>query len=221
MVLIDNQPRGYSANYIKGNLLSCSLRDNNISLETKIDYLKQIGLILRNMSEIRKKHSHLSNFFYNDIHEDNFLVTSQNIVYGVDLDSCSIKDNIPIQALYPLTIERYKLFNSKYKPCNQVCDCTTTIIPNEDLDLFCYITMILNFISGKSLYRWTPNKLDVYLNFLESNGANLEFLYLLSHIYNEEPNINPDYLLDYIKEIYSYGNIYNDKSEELQKILRR
>lgn len=221
-VRIDMIPRAYSAARIKGMDLADELSHPNTSLESKIDYLKQVGKILSDMEEIRKKHPHLSNFFYNDIHERNFLVTSDNIVYGIDLDSCSIADNIPIQGMYPLFMSKIKKLYEKYPRCDKVCEFSTSIVPSKNLDLYCYIIMILNFMYGAQSYnRWNPTTLNNYLNYLESHGGNLEFLYALSCIYDtDRDNINPDYLLDYIKEIYQHSNIRFDESGTLRRILR-
>ena len=64
--------------------------------------------------------------------------------------------------------------------------------------------------------------LSNYLNYLESKGANIELLYALSSIHEDDiNNINPDYLLDYIKEIYQYSNVHYDETGTLRKILSR
>lgn len=220
-VSIEGIQRGYSTKYIKGTILSCILENNSIPIDTRIDCLKQIGSLLRNMENIRNTYSHLSNLYYNDIHENNFMVTNNFEVYGVDFDSCSIGDNIPTQGLYPMVLNRIWKSNNKYQKCNQLCEHSIDMIPNKNLELYCYTIIILNFMYGNNFYRWTSSKLDKYLNFLESHNANLELLYTLSYIFDEKvDNINPDYLLDYIKEIYQYSNIRYDELGTLRKTLR-
>lgn len=64
---------------------------------------------------------------------------------------------------------------------------------------------------GKSLYEWSSDRLLNYLDYLEFHAGKLEFLYYLSRIYdNSVENINPDYSLNHIKEIYPYSNYYYD-----------
>lgn len=208
-VSIDGVQRGYITTNLglkKGKLLSSVLRDESISIDIKISYLKQIGSILRQMEELRKKYPHLNNLYYNDIHENNFMVTPQNKVFGIDFDSCSIIDNIPVQGLYPMLLNRVlKKSNNKYQKCTQICEHSTELIPNKNLDLYCYTIIILNFIYGTSFHKWTKKELDLYLNYLDQYGANLELLYNISTIFDEEKdNINLDYLLDYIKEMQPY-----------------
>lgn len=221
-VRVDDILRGYTASNIRGMELACALSHSSISLDNKIEYLKQIGQILREMKRIRETFPNLSNFYYNDIHERNFIVSQRGVVYGIDLDSCSIQDNIPISGMFPTFLPKIKRLEEKYKPNTRVNDYQSPIIPDENLDLYSYIIMILNFMSGKIMsVSWNPNNLYAYLNYLESKGANLEFLYILSYIFDEkEKNINPDYLLEYIKEIYSYSNIRFDETGILRKILR-
>lgn len=222
-VIIENEPRGYSAQVIKGEELLFYLSNTDVPIDMKISSLKQVGKLLRDMALIRKKYPHLSDFYYNDIHERNFIVTNQGILYGIDVDSCRIQGNIPVQGLYSLSlIEQTTPEISKYSRIQTKSPEESAIIPDENLDIYCYIRMIVNFISGKQLLNLTPKMLNDYLNYLASKGANLELLYAISSIYNDsKDNINPDYLLDYIKEMYSYSNIRYDQTGEVARILRR
>jgi len=220
-VTIDKISRGYQASNIKGTLLSYILDDQNIPVDKKISCLKQVGNILRNIESIRNNHPHLSNLYYNDIHEKNFIVTSNFEVIGLDFDSCSIQDNIPVQGLYSMMLKHTQPTNPKYHQCPQVCEDSTEYIPDKNLELYSYTMMILNFMYGVPMYMWNPKKLNKYLNYLESIGTNLELLYLLSNIYDEtKDNLNPDYLLEYIKEIYPRSVCYNyNMSKDMKKIL--
>lgn len=218
---IDGVLRGYTSNNIKGKNLYFILNDPTISFDVKLSCIKQIGQILRDMESIRNRYSHLSNLFYNDIHENNFIVTNNIEVIGIDFDSCSIQDNIPIEGLYPTILSEVDYRNHKYQKCNQQSEHATRYIPDNNLDLYSYIMIILNFMYGIPMYGFSPQKLDKYLNYLESKGANLELLYALSYIYDDSvDNINPDYLLDYIKEIYQYSCIKLDETGNLRRVLR-
>lgn len=220
LATIESISKGYQRTCIEGTNLSTELSNEKLSLDTRINYLIQVGTILRDMDAIRKNTS-LKNFFYNDIHEDNFIVGTDGQVQGIDIDACSIKDNIPSVALYPSLLMEYISRDSKYQMCDRVCSYTTTITPDRNLDLYCYIRMILNFMYGKPIDNLDKDTLLEYLDFLEFYGGNQDFLYCLSRIYDDGiPNENPDYLLHHIKEIYPYSNIHYDKSGHLSKVLR-
>lgn len=221
-VAIEGDQRAYTTEKITGIELACALSYQKVPVNNKISWLKQIGALLRNMKDIRYKYPHLSNFYYNDMHERNFIVTEEGIVYGIDPDSFSIQDNIPVRGMYSMYLNQESASGyKKYHSCISLCDYTTNIIPDENLDLYCYIRMILNFMAGKQLSNFNLEMFHNYLNYLESHGANLELLYCLSSIHNDSiDNINPDYLLDYIKEIYQYSNCRYDETGELRRILR-
>lgn len=219
-VAIDSKLRGCKEPLIEGMTLRSALDDYKIPLDTRINYLFQVGSILRDMDKIRRT-THLKNFYYNDIHEDNFIVRTDGIIFGVDIDSCSIEDNNPSIALYPSELMKLEPNLTKYHRCNPICEYGTDLIPDENLDLYCYIRMILNFMYGKPIDDLDKDKLFEYLNFLEYYGGNIEFLYCLERIYDDSvDNINPDYLLEHIKEIYPVSNYYCNKTGKLSKVLR-
>ena len=187
-------------------------------MDKKIDYLKQVGSILRKMKEIRTNTS-VKNLFYVDIHEGNFMV-EKDIVYGIDPDSFSILDNKPTSGYY--SGELYDLLpnSKKYQFRDILTESETDVIPDENLDIYSYVRMILNFMAGYEIENLTKDKLYDYLTYLEIRGANLDLLYALESIYDESrDNINPDYLLDYIKEIYQYSCINYDDKGMLKRIL--
>ena len=220
-VKIDGVLRGYQAKYIKGSPLSYVLYDTGVSLDMKISCLKQVGLLLREMEQIRNSNSNLGNLFYNDIHEKNFLVTSNNEVMGIDFDSCSILDNTPVQGLYSMMLRENQINNSKYRQCARVCDDSTEYVVDKNLDLYCYMMMVLNFMYGVPMYMWNSRKLNKYLDYLESINTNKELLYALSRIYDDrDDNVNIDFLLAYIKEVYPLCDCtkYN-ATNDMKKIL--
>lgn len=90
IVVVNDEVRGFAMPYIKSISFETVLNDNKIDNLKKIEYFKQISSILKNMDEVRKK-SELSDFYLNDIHENNFVLNSEtDKVNVVDLDSCKI-----------------------------------------------------------------------------------------------------------------------------------
>jgi hypothetical protein len=219
IVSIDGLECGYQARKINGLSLETLLASKKISLDRKTDYLKQVGSILRKMKEIRTNTS-VKDLFYVDIHEGNFMV-EKDIVYGIDSDSFSILDNIATSGYY--SGELYELCpnSKKYQFRDISTDSETDVIPDENLDIYSYTRMILNFMAGYEIEDLTKDKLSDYLTYLELRGANLDLLYALESIYDESrENINPDYLLDYIKEMYKYSSINYDDKGILKRILK-
>lgn len=82
---MDDIIKFFAINYVYGNNLSVVLKDDNVSLERKKNYLKRIGTILRQMENIRKN-TELKNFYLADIHEDNFIVDKAGVLRTIDLD---------------------------------------------------------------------------------------------------------------------------------------
>lgn len=221
IVCVEYKERGFQTNNIEGILLEDIIYNPRISLKFKIKCFKQIGSLLRKMAEIRQK-TPLKNFFYNDIHEGNFIVNTSGIVYGIDPDSFSIEDNIPSSSYYSEELVDLIPYGcKKYQAAERICIYSTEIVPSENLDMYCYIRMILNMLYGQEIDFLNRDKLLDYLDFLEYYGGDIELLDVLARIHDYTvDNINPDYLLDKIQGIYEYANINHDKSGNLRKVLR-
>lgn len=220
IVSVDSFVKGWQRDFIEGKNLRKIIYNPKVPIETKISLLKQVGQLLRKMSMTRKN-THINNFYYNDLHEGNFIVDYQGIIHGIDIGSCKILDNTPTMALYPSLLSQSNSCPQKYQRNTQKCTYGATIIPDENLDIYCYIMMILGFMYGKQFDELKKDTLIEYLDYLEFYGGNLEFLEIISRIYDAKiDNTNPDYLLDYIKEIYPYSNYHYDKGNSLSKILR-
>ena len=72
------------------------------------------------------------------------------------------------------------------------------IIPSRDSDLYCYITMFLNTISGVNMYHLSINDFYCYINYLDIIGINPDLIYSLERIYSDAPNEN---ILPYLDEV--------------------
>lgn len=199
LVSVSRTVVGYEMPYVHGITLYEYLNDKKVDLKDKIEALKKIGAVLRKMAE-RRKINELSDFFLNDLHEKNFMITQDGNIKVVDLDSCSISHNLKFGSKYVSSMTPIKDF-AKYQIVKEN-SCGAEFIPSEDTDLYCYIIMILNFLSERRMHLYSYEEFMNYLNYLDMLGANKEFLIAVSRIYSEEKNINIDYLLDSIEELY-------------------
>ncbi len=200
LAAIDNELVGYTMDWIKSTNLKTMLDDMSLPIETKIDYLKQIGQLLRDMKNFRTYHK-VSDFFLNDMHECNFVVKKEdNKVYAVDLDSMKINGNLTFGSNYL----------SCYSPAHKVGKyqiledgrCGGMLLPDENTDLFCYNIIILNFLYYGKVTRLELDEFYEYLEYLKDIGLNKELIDIFDKLYINAPNENPDYLLDSIKEVY-------------------
>lgn len=201
---------GYLMPYIEGENLAVALKSDNISLEQKIDYLKQIGIILEKMSLIRKKYSNIE-FYLNDLHESNFVIDKQNKVHVVDLDSCSIMGNYPFGTKYLSSFSPLNLFPNKYN--NKLTySCGGEFIPNTNTDLYCYNIIILNFLFGFNMTSLSIEEFNYYVQYLTTINANEELVDAFSRLYSNHDNKNVWYLLDSLVDIYNKTINFQTKS---------
>lgn len=187
IVVVNDEVRGFAMPYIKSISFETVLNDNKIDNLKKIEYFKQISSILKNMDEVRKK-SELSDFYLNDIHENNFVLNSEtDKVNVVDLDSCKIGGNKSFAAKYLTIYAPISNMNSKYKINNDI-NFSSYIIPDKNTDLYCYTMMILNFIFRGKAYLMSKDKYYLYLDYLRSIGYSYNLLDKFSKIYEYVDN---------------------------------
>ena len=200
---IDNIWQGIQIDNIKGINLEYVLGDRNIPIEKKVSYLKQVGKLLEKMKSIRSK-TPLKRFFYNDLHEGNFIVQTNGVIKGVDSDSIVIGRSIEFPSLY-----LSGLFDEKIN-----------IPVGEETDLYCYARMIINFMYGKRL--WYKQDIIQYIEYLSKCGTNKLLVDCLMNLISLNSRAeNPFYLLDYIPEIYKYCNYWQEEYKELRLALAR
>ena len=136
IVKFGNETIGFLVSYIEGNTLEQVLKSDNYTVKEKIEYLKQIGIILEKMEKIRNS-TEVNNFYLNDIHEGNFILNEEtNKINVIDLDSCKIGNNKEGYAKYlnPLSaisyIPKYITKNGEIKI-------------SYNTELYCYIIMVI------------------------------------------------------------------------------
>ena len=208
LAVIGEQIVGYTMPYIKSTNLKTALLSREISNEEKIDYLKQIGMILEKVKLVRQ-YSTIKDFYLNDVHESNFIVDENKKIKVVDIDSCKINNNFIFGSKY-LTPNGLIKDIPKYK-VEETFSCGGYFIPSEDTDLYCYIIMILNFLSGIDINRISLEEFYNYLEYIHSIGITKELIDIFEKVVSNSQNENPYELLDAITPYVCQSdyNVYN------------
>ena len=191
--------------------LKSAFMSKDIPNETKIYFLKQIGLLLERMKLVRE-YSGISEFYLNDLHESNFIVDKNNKVRVIDIDSCKINGNQIFSSKYLSSksfineickyqkndgMDKYKKYESeKYSYRKYSTDTSGSFVPDENTDLYCYIMVILNFLYGDNIGNFTIQEFYDYLEYLKQIGIDFEILKYFEKIASNSPNENPYELLD-------------------------
>lgn len=200
LLTVDEEAVGFTMPYIEGKNLGSVLKDDKVDISVKIGLLKQVGQILEKMAEVRKENK-ISNYFVNDLHENNFIVDKNGLVHVIDLDSCSVYSNTPFGTKYVTILSPLKDFLSKYRLIEEY-SCGGEFIPSRETDLYCYCIMILNLFSNTSVHRYSLESFREFLGKLKENGLSRDLFDIFNNIYSTESNVNPHLLLDGIEEPY-------------------
>lgn len=166
------------------------------SFDEKIEYFKQIGLILDKMKDIRDNTS-IKDFYLCDLYTDNFILnTDTNRINVIDMDSCKINGNNNCSSYYLFdnnVIDNIK----KYK--KKELSWFTEYEINENTDILCYIIMLISFISGCDINKIDINEFNNYMDYLVNVGLSNQLVSVLARIYSNDDNTNPYLLLDELK----------------------
>ncbi len=178
---------------------------NIINIKIKVEMLRRIGMLLEKIKHTNPEY----NAAFADVHTDNFLVDDivvdkdRNInhlsIVACDTDSMKIKDSKGNPAYYLYDGEKLSEFD-KYR-----LDADKIIIPDSNTDIYCYIMIILDFIS-KSNYTYclNVNEYNRYLDYLDSLGVDHNLLRSFASVYdNDIDNISP---LPYLNALYNIGD---------------
>ena len=191
LISISHKIHGFSLPLIENSTDFGSIQqDTNISLEEKIKILKKYA------ETLEKVHSYPS-FYIGDIHEGNFLIDNVGNINIIDLDSAKIGHNNPFPSKYLTTNKTIINLKTKYT----INDNYLYNI-NKNTDIFCFIIMILNTISGTNINKLDINQFYEYLAYLESIGYDSEIIKQFSLIYTNSVNHFDIELLDYIPNNY-------------------
>ena len=187
------------------------LTSNLYSFSEKIEYFKQIGLILDRMKNVRDNTS-IKDFYLCDLYTDNFILntntnTNTNRINVIDMDSCKINGNNNCSSYY---LFDNNVIDSVKKYKKKELSWFTEYEINENTDILCYIIMLISFISGCDINKIGINEFYNYMDYLVNVGLSNKLVSILSKIYSNDDNINPYLLLDEL-------NKYDSKKYVLKK----
>ena len=188
---------------------------NIIPMKVKIEILKRIGMLLEKIKSTNPEY----NAAFSDVHIDNFLIDdisvdeNRNInhlsIVACDTDSMKIKDSKGNPAYYLYDSDKLVNFN-KYK-----LDSEKMIIPDSNTDIYCYIMLILDFISKNGYaYCLSVNEYNRYLDYLDKLGIDSKLLESFASVYKKDiDNISP---LPYLDALYDI-----DENASLQSFYKK
>lgn len=226
IAIVDSEIVGFTMPLINSINLKTALLSKSISNERKIKYLKQIGLILEKMKLVRE-YTNINDFYINDLHESNFIVTTDtDDIRIIDIDSCKINGNQIFDSKYlsPKSFinkiykyQRSNSYDTKYQYANDdeyykySTNSKEKFIPDENTDLYCYMIVILNFLYGGDISKFTLEEFYDYLAYLDGIGVNNKFIDIAEKLIDGSPNENPYILLNGLIPFIGRSNHYTYK----------
>ena len=206
IAIVNSQIVGFTMPLIESINMKTAFRDDSISNERKIKYLKQIGYIIDKMRKVRE-YTDVKDFYLNDIHEGNFIIDKDDNVRVIDVDSCKINGNFTFSSKYLNSTGLLKDIAKYHKSGDNDMG---YYIPDYNTDIYCYIIMIINFLYGDDINRASLEEFYGYLEYLEGIGLDRELLFIFEKILSNEINENPYMLLDGLEKIRyrSHKNVY-------------
>jgi hypothetical protein len=210
LISIKGEIKSFGIPEVRGTNLSTLLKDENIPKELQLYFLKEIGIILDKLKNIRI-HTELKDIFIGDLQECNFIANPfTKDLYVIDLDSCKIAGNLASPARY-LT-KNALLNNASHKYIvNKEQTTAAHIIPNEASDLYCYTIIILNYLYGANINNMNLEQFYEYLNYLEYLKLNVKLLEIFESVITYKETTNPKDLIDTLSTeqiIRAKNNVY-------------
>lgn len=214
LISVSNKVVGFTIPKFSGITLSTILLDKSIDTQEKAFYLKQVGITLEQLKNIRK-YTPLKDFYLNDLYTSNFMVNPNNREIAViDLDSCKIASNFAFPSRYLTEKSLAALVPEKYVVNHDDTPGAGYIIANEESDIYCYIIMILNYLYGGYVHKMNLSEYYEYLNYLEFVGINKELLSIFYNLVVPHHNENP---VNYIDSITN-EQIYRAKESVFSRV---
>jgi len=212
LAAVNNEIIGFTMPYVPNINFQQILDSNKYSLEQKVAYLKEIGVLLEKIKKARE-YSRVKDFYLNDVHENNFILNTQtNKINVVDLDSAKIGHNLTAAARYltPVSqlayVPKYKKLEHSVGGCYEI---------TNDTEIYCYIIIIFKFFYGRNIGMLSIGDFYVYLDYLSKIGVSKELLDKLALIYTGRSNENPYEYLDELTKFY--GKTHRNTFETVRK----
>lgn len=203
---------GFTLPYVPNINLQTVLDSDQFSVEQKVAYLKEVGILIDKVRKVRE-YTSVKDFYLNDIHENNFILSMYDWkIHAVDLDSAKIGNNLPSAARYLTPMSQLPLV-PKYKPVERSVGGVYEV--NKDTEIYCYIIMILNFFYGSNIAKLSLSDFYVYLDYLSKIGVSKEVIDIIAYIYTGHENKNPYELLEEL--IPFYGRMHKNTFECVRK----
>jgi hypothetical protein len=215
LVSVKGEVVGFCMPLILGDNLNTILRSSNAQYDKQIFYLKKIGLLLDELKYIRK-YNELKDIYLGDLQECNFVVPNGSMdLKVIDLDSCKICNNTAMASRYLIPNSLFSRTDTlkKYIICKDD-NALSYVIPNESSDLYCYNIMILNYLYGSNVNRFSLDEFYDYLKYLEYIGINSDLINSISCIGDYRDNCNIGNYLDSITR----ENVFRAKKNVYEKV---
>ena len=187
LVSVNGKPAGLINEYIEGKVLSKIIYNRDITIDYKIELLKKIGIVLEKMKNVRNKG--INDFYIGDLHEDNIIITNDNDIRILDMDSSKIMHNKPFPSKF---LTRYS------KRMNQ----SHQITPNEYTDNYCFNMILLNALFSKDISKLKISDFYRHIDYLSRIGINSNLINNFGSMYNKVINT---------KNLYSEIDSLKDK----------
>ena len=201
-----NKRIGFTLPYIEGKNLADILNEPQENYQNKLEYLKKIGEILDQLNGIRK-YSELKDLYINDVHESNFLISKNDSIKVIDLDSCKIKNNqsSPARFLRPNTL--FATAKEKYH-INSLETNYKFVTPSNNTELYCYNMMILNYLYGQNVNSMKVTDYYNYLSYLHYLKIDPNLLNSFQRLLINCENTNPYPYLENLTQEQIYRSNY-------------
>ena len=189
MVIIGGVKGGFTIREImNSDNLSLILNNKKIPDTTKIELLKKIGEL------VRRVQSQAQEFYFGDLQDFNFLVDKEGNIYVIDLDSSAVNQELPLETKFIIIDKKTHNIN-KYR-----VDEEHRSYPSIDTDIYCYNTMVLNYLAGKKIHRLTYGEFYDYIEYLKKIGIPKPMIDIYINHYTDKEN---ELVVDYLDEIPS------------------
>ena len=202
---------GFSIKEVKDSSnLGIILNSRLVDVEQKVEYLKRIGNLLKRVDKLNE-----IKFHFNDLHEYNFLVTKDDELKVIDLDSAAMITEYSLPSMYSLLNNNLSRIE-KYKSNSM-----GIYYPSRNIDILSFDNILLKVIGNAELYKLDICEFYDYLAYLKTLGFGTELIDSLATIYLECSNINPvDYLdqIPYDKIARAHIKVFQNLNKVINKI---